>query len=136
MRGLIPSVLTAEECSSLASTVGYLTWQDDRLRPVLSLLSSCLPTASTADPSYVRVEMRREGHPWHCDKGNRGHMAWCDYSASILLTEDFTGGEFIFENGKDEYRHYRDLLYYSRAERHMVRSHHGNRRVLLMFLHG
>ena len=26
-------------------------------------------------------------------------MAWCDYSASILLTEDFTGGEFIFENG-------------------------------------
>ena len=135
MRRLIPDVLTAAQCASLAATTGYLAWQDDRLLPVLAHLSSCLPKAGYDPPSYVRVEQRSEGHGWHCDKGNNGHMDWCAYTASVLLSppEDYSGGTFKFEDGQ-EHHHYRDLLYYSSDERHMVERHRGNRMVLLMFM--
>tara|TARA_R110002110_G_scaffold57604_4_gene164479 strand:+ start:1694 stop:2113 length:420 start_codon:yes stop_codon:yes gene_type:complete len=137
VRLLLPKIISDEEAQSLRSTVGYLEWDDDRLSSILPLIrGSC--SAHLDDPAYVRVEEKKEGHPWHIDTGNNGHMAWCKFSARLLLNpeDDFSSGAFHFI---DDPLHpifgYRDLLIYDHVpeNEHRIAAHKGQRRVLLMF---
>ena len=86
--------------------------------------------------AYARVECKSDGHSWHVDTGDSGHMPWCRYSGSVLLSppDTFTGGTFRFRNPAAEYRHYLSLLTYSSDQEHCVEPHEGERRVLLIFL--
>ena len=78
--------------------------------------------------------IRPEGLPPHYDNGFKVdgvfkyHMKWCMYSASVLDTNDYDGGEFVFltdddevvaEYGKEE--HYKKILIFSIDNKHMVR---------------
>ena len=132
--------MTAKEASDLASEVGYLELTDPRLVGILANIASCWPI-SLEKPSYVRVEHKLEGHPWHTDKGTKGHMDWCQYSAGVLLTPitEFTGGGFYFRDTPDEPLFpYCDLITWDSAPEnaHSVAKHRGDRRALIMFFRG
>jgi hypothetical protein len=89
-------------------------------------------------PSYVRVEQKPGGHPWHLDTGTKNHMSWCKYTARVLLTpeDSFEGGGFYFRDDPNNALFgYRDLILFDQIppNEHFVASHSGDRRVLLMF---
>ena len=91
-----------------------------------------------ADPSYMRVECRKEGHDWHLDNGK--HMPWCGVSASILLTErpdDGVGGVLEFADFVPKQK-VGELWGWNQEEqnKHRVSRHDGWRVCLLMFLQG
>jgi hypothetical protein len=140
MRVIVPGVITAEEAASLASTVGYLDWGDDRLVGILERVREIAPV-SLCEGSYVRVEQRPDGCPWHQDTGTAGHMGWCRYTAGILLVSPsgFTGGGFYFCDEPDKpLFHYCDLLVWSGGDDnvHCVSRNSGERIALLMFFGG
>lgn len=133
-------VLGHAEAADLAADVGYLAFSDVRLGGLLRLVAD-RADVSLAAPSYVRVEARVEGHPWHRDTGTKGHMAWCEWSGSVLLTppSEFGGGEFYFRDRPDApLLHYRDMVLYDGAveNEHFVASNSGGRVALLMFFAG
>lgn len=140
-RHRVEGVLTAAEAFDLASEVGYLEFSDPRLAGVVARIEGFWPVSVEA-PSYVRVEQKLDGHPWHTDKGANGHMGWCLYSAGVLLTKpdvDFTGGGFYFQDDPDMPLHpYCDLITWdgSSDNAHSVAKHRGNRRSLIMFFGG
>ena len=141
MRHLVSGIISPIEAASLASEVRYLEFSDDRLAGILGSMSAVFPVSLEA-PSYVRVEHKLEGHPWHTDRGARGHMDWCLYSAGVLLTKpetDFTGGGFYFKNDPDTPLFpYCDLITWDSAPEnaHSVAKHRGDRRALIMFFGG
>lgn len=141
MRQCIEGALSSDEASNLASEVGYLEFSDVRLGGILGLIGAAFPVSLEA-PAYCRVEHKHSGHPWHTDKGANGHMGWCEYSATILLTppSEFTGGGIYFrDTGPDvPIFHYLDLWVWDAAAEnaHCVAAHKGNRRALIMFLGG
>ena len=70
-------------------------------------------------------------------------MAWCNYSASILLAkpEGFKGGAFVFDNTREEYKasHYLSAVIYSPGanndqQLHKGEPYTGDRAALLCFL--
>ena len=136
MREYIEGVITPEEASNLSNTVGYLDFTDARLGGVLDIIRG-FADVRLWKPSYVRVEENRLGHPWHIDQGNTGHMTWCDYSASVLLSHPskFDGGGFYFFGDEEPTYHYCDLLLYDShpSNKHCVKRNSGGRKVLLMF---
>ena len=133
----IPNVLTEDHARLLASTVGPRDLFEPAIRPLITSVLSVVSVGLNY-PAYCVVEQKPEGHGWHTDRGNNGHMPWCRYSASVLLTDpsSFTGG--LFHTGLPgvehaTYHHYLDMLIYSSNVVHMVDPHEGDRRALLMF---
>ncbi len=139
MREYVNEVLTPVECALLADTVGYLEFTDPRLVKVLAAVWS-VTEVDLREPSYVRVEARPGGHPWHMDTGSSAHMSWCRYGARILLDPDdsFSGGGFYFrDRPSDAIFGHGGLLIYSNdepANEHLVTRSRGARRVLLLFM--
>ena len=82
-------------------------------------------------------ECRKQGHPPHWDtgKGTGDHMPWCSYSASILKTNQFAGGNFNFLDDSnrvvevvDKDKHFGKALVFSVEHKHSVDPHtHGDR---------
>ena len=76
------------------------------------------------------------------DTGTKGHMAWCRYSARVLLDapDMFSGGGLYFRDEPDiAIFAYTDLVIYSNDDplnEHVVARSRGDRRVLLMFMGG
>lgn len=136
MREYVNGVITVNEARSFCRTVGYLDFSDIRLAGILGYIQG-FAGVSLSVPSYVRVEDRRQGHPWHTDRGNKGHMGWCDYSGTILLTDPktFDGGGLYFSGDEEPSFHYRDLVFYDSdvSNRHFVASNSGGRKALIMF---
>ena len=97
---------------------------------------SCMPHAVIVPQAYARIEDHAAGHDWHCDTGDSGHMPWCRWSGSVLLTppDQFTGGVFQFRNPTAAHLHYLAALIYRSDQEHRVTPHVGVRKVLLIFL--
>lgn len=137
MRWYFEGVLSPEGAEDLASDPKYLDFSHELVAPLVDLVRG-VADISTSSPSYCRVECRSAGHPWHIDTGTKGHMAWCSFSASLLLTppDRFSGGGFYFADAPDApVFHYLDLLIYDDdvKNRHCVTRSSGGRSVLLMF---
>lgn len=101
---------------------------------ITNLLIAQTKDAAITEDSYAIIETKSDGHDWHYDTGDGDHMLWCRYSASVLLTDNFSGGVFQFDKPFDEHKHYLSALIYSSDQLHRVTSHRGNRSVLLIFL--
>ena len=134
-RVVIPFVLEPSQCNALAGGIGYKTFDDPFVVPVVEAVKKYF-AVDLADPSYVRVECRREGHDWHSDNGK--HMPWCNVSASVLLsnrTQNDTGGVLEFADEVPA-QNPGDLWVWDAQEdnRHRVSAHNGWRICLLMFL--
>ena len=92
-------------------------------------------------------DARKDGRPPHYDYGYDRfgkpdyHMAWCVYSASVLLTRNYDGGEFVFlddENNEieviDKHKHFNHALVFDVSHKHKVNPHsNGERKVELFF---
>ena len=142
VRVVVPDVLDATQCGLLANDVGYRPWgalgfDNPLVSPVVGAVRDKFDVA-LEDPSFVRVECRKEGHDWHCDNGK--HMPWCGVSASILLAErpdDGVGG--VLEFADDVPAQEPGALWVwdqDKQNRHRVTPHNGWRICLLMFLQG
>ena len=90
--------------------------------------------------SYWRVQNTPDsGIWWHKDTGSAGHMSWCTYGVSLLLTDEF-GGRMKYRNGRvEEIVHGReklDMYIHSSEEEHMVEAPDPGktRTVLLLFI--
>jgi len=137
VRFVVPDVLSSSECSLLAEGVGYKDFNDPLVWPVIEAVKGKFDVALD-DPSYMRVECRKEGHDWHLDNGK--HMPWCGVSASILLTErpdDGVGGVLEFADFVPKQK-VGELWGWNQEEqnKHRVSRHDGWRVCLLMFLQG
>ena len=136
-RLVVPDALDATQCSLLAKEIGYKEFNDPLVEPVIDAVQGKF-TVTLDDPSYVRVECRKEGHDWHCDNGP--HMPWCAVSASVLLTErpaDAAGGILQFHDIVPDQKPGELWMWDNHSEnRHKVTSHDGWRICLLMFLQG
>ena len=136
-RVVVPDVLDATQCDLLAKELGYRGLDDPLVGPFIEAVRDKF-TVALEDPSYVRVECRKEGHDWHLDNGS--HMPWCGVSASVLLTErpaDAVGGILQFHDFVPDQKPGELWMWDTQAEnRHRVSSHDGWRVCLLMFLQG
>jgi hypothetical protein len=123
-------VLTAAEAAGLRC--GSLPLTNTLVERVTGLMTN----AAIVPQAYARVEDNRHGHPWHFDTGDGGHMPWCRWSASVLLSppDQFSGGEFQFRDPDQVAGEYLGALIYSSNEEHRVTPHDGVRKVLLIFL--
>ena len=90
--------------------------------------------------SYYRTESKPEGHGWHIDTGNKGHMKWCEVGVSLLLQDGDTGGELQYKESENsesiskvEKKVY-TLYAHTSNVYHMVTPHTGKRIALLMFI--
>lgn len=133
MRKLIKYALTESEAETIR-TVTMMQFDHPLVERMVNVIKNVAPDAAITPKSYARVESKADGHDWHTDQGDRGHMKWCAYSGSVLLTNDFVGGNLEFADGT-KHRHYLDLLIFSSDERHRVLPHgDGKRMALLIFL--
>jgi|TARA_R110000744_G_scaffold161677_4_gene278257 hypothetical protein len=133
MRKIIKNILTASEAESIQLSQ-QLNFDHPLVERIVSVMRNHAPAATITPMSYARVERKADGHDWHCDTGDTGHMMWCAFSASVLLTKDFVGGYFEFKDGA-RHRHYLDMLLFSSDEQHRVLPHGGGDRLaLLVFL--
>ena len=130
----IPDVISVADAERLCVYDKDVPWTDPIVSDLVEIIQTLFPRASTGGKAYCRVEADRKGKPWHVDTGTKGHMPWCCYSASVLITNPstFHGGEFHFE-GEPGILHYRTLVAFSTEHRHKVSANDGNRKVLLMF---
>ena len=135
VRLVVPDVLEPSQRAELAGAVGYRGFDDPLVRPVIGAVRDRFEV-DLGDPSYVRVECRKEGHDWHCDNGK--HMPWCAVSASVLLTSrpaDAVGGVLQFHDLVPDQRPGELWMWDTQDEiRHRVSAHDGWRICLLMFL--
>ena len=115
MRDCLPGVLSPEEAAALAGDVNYRDFDEPVIAGLVSLLRDRV-SIDTSSPSYVRVEDRPAGCPWHFDAGR--HMAWCSWSAGILLTppSGFSGGALHFRDVEPGIFHYCDMWFWSGDE--------------------
>lgn len=133
-KSLILNVIDGTTARSLAKRNGPIELFDPLIHPLVRLVQK-QHHVSTDRPSYATIEQKPEGHGWHTDTGNSGHMTWCVLTASVLLTppSSFSGGEFFYRDSESAHFHYRDMMIHTSDEEHCVRPHTGERKVLLMF---
>jgi len=92
------------------------------------------------EESYWRVQHTPErGIWWHKDTGSHGHMAWCTYGVSVLLTDENGGRMKYRKDGIEEVVEGRERLgmyIHSSEEEHMVEAPDSGktRSVLLFFI--
>ncbi len=150
MRVYVPDVITESEADYLRANLPHTRLVTDRWNdPVLTKITDKIKENAPIDTdgSYFIIEIRGEGHPPHYDGCKEdltpNHMAWCAYSASVLLTDPstFEGGTFRFydpDESRREGLHLSLTLYSSGAHNdpqlHSADPHtKGNRTILLMF---
>ena len=145
MRKLVKDVISSEEAALLLNDLrhDFSVKLSDNTPPlvqkVLDKLSEHIDF-QVHEESYWRVQNTPEaGIWWHKDTGSMGHMSWCTYGVSLLLTDEF-GGRMKYRNeGVEEIVHGReklDMYIHSSDEEHMVESPDSGkiRTVLLLFI--
>ena len=66
-------------------------------KTVLSVVNKIVEAVEgeLSEDSYFMLENSNKGTRWHVDTGTPApHMKWCKFGASILLNDDFEGGDF------------------------------------------
>ena len=136
-RSCIKDIITPGEAGYLAGMNGRVPLDLEPVSVVIDRMVSSFPGVHITPKSYARVEQKSDGHHWHVDTGDMGHMTWCRASASVGLSrpDEYRGGEFEFDNPYRQIAsHFCDAILYTSGEVHRVLPHTGNRRVLLVFL--
>ena len=149
MRELVKDVISLEEAKNLlevtASADSFHTnvrFADDTPPIVQKVLDSVskIVNFELHENSYWRVQPTPpNGIWWHVDTGNGGHMSWCSYGVSVLLTDEF-GGRMKYRKDRIEEvvegREKLDMYIHSSDEEHMVEPPDlgKTRTVLLLFI--
>ena len=139
MRLFLPNIITPEEADALASFQS--TKKDEAeehtvFKKIRGVIDSHIPT-DWSSPSYSRVE-KAVSHNWHVDtggeKGSKGHMSWCSYGCSVLLTNTKDAGYLEYRDGKKllPEEHYCGLAIHSSDVEHRT-SQDGGRITFISF---
>jgi hypothetical protein len=143
MRLIEPDFLDQEEIAYLLKTPRGLHKLKSSSNPVVDKVVERLRRHFNFEinsNSYWRIEEKPDGHEWHKDTGSNDHMLWCQVGVSIVLTNNFTGGETFYADDAGETnvvkqnRKIGDLCAHTSTEWHMVTPHQGRRTVFLMFI--
>ena len=141
MKTVLKSVITVEEAKLLPLTTTLLLESENAV--VQKILDKLKDSGfySMCEYSYCRIEHKPSGHGWHTDTGDRDHMMWCKFGATMLLPESthFEGGNLVYRNNNIveviKKQKPLDLYVHSSDVEHMVEPHtNGRRSVFLMFL--
>ncbi len=150
MRELVKDVISLEEADQLLK-MGIqnrenqntnIRFSEDTPAVVQKVLDevSKIVNFKLHENSYWRVQKTPEnGIWWHKDTGSKGHMSWCSYGVSVLLTDEF-GGRMKYRKDHTEEvvegREKLDMYIHSSDEEHMVESPDTGkiRTVLLLFI--
>jgi hypothetical protein len=145
MRKLYKNFINENEVNELLSDKSLFSFNNINLK-YNNVISKILHTIQDdfnfviKKESYYRLEKLGKGHGWHKDTGDTDQMTWCQIGVSLLLTDDFTGGDTWYadnenlENAIKIERQKYDLIVHDSNEWHKVDAHKGNRIVLLMFI--
>tara|TARA_R100001129_G_scaffold139823_1_gene101032 strand:- start:86 stop:502 length:417 start_codon:yes stop_codon:yes gene_type:complete len=137
MRALIKNSLSKEDAEEL-----MVCKPDTFSNPIIvKLLDKCKEyigeDIKPTKPSYIRVDSTKAGHNWHMDTGTNGHMKWCRYGMSTLLSAPTKGGTFKYKKPNAKYsqqEHYLNTVLHTSDQWHMVEPSDSKRTVLLMFI--
>ena len=138
MRVFIPNVITPDEAEALTALPKKKCYNSEH--PVVKKVRAVIDSKINTDwspPAYSRVE-RGKKHKWHVDtggaKGSTGHMSWCSYGCSVLLTDDKDAGFLEYRDGHKllPEEHYCGLAIHSSDVEHQV-SQGGPSRITLLF---
>lgn len=112
-------------------------------KTVLSVVNKIVEAVDgeLSEDSYFMLENSNKGTRWHVDTGTPApHMKWCKFGASILLNDDFEGGDFWYRNSdqpwikkKIERKKY-SLIAHSSDQEHKVMESTGDRFAFLLFI--
>ena len=148
-RWLLPDIITEEDSVTLLKEISFeqdSQFKHPLIRDIVQRIGEAINVKLGAEaPGYIRLENKDVGHKEHNDRGHRyerasGHMEWCDYGCSILLSEPhlFTGGNFLYTRDSPKLitasEHYLSAIVHTSDEFHRVKPHKGVRKVLLLFL--
>tara|TARA_Y100001973_G_C5175160_1_gene321461 strand:- start:933 stop:1361 length:429 start_codon:yes stop_codon:yes gene_type:complete len=141
MRVLIKNSLSKEDAEELMANRSDVTSDRFSNPIVVKLLDKCKEyigrDVNTNQPSYLRINSTTAGHNWHMDTGTNGHMTWCQYGMSTLLSPPKEGGIFKYKEPDIEYsqkEHYLNTILHTSDQWHMVEPSEEKRTVLLMFI--
>ena len=145
MRAHVKNVIEAKDASALleSSTLHANTKFSEDTPPIIQKVLdevSKVVDFKLYEESYWRVQPTPiNGIWWHIDTGNTGHMAWCSYGVSILLSDEFGGRMKYRVNGIEEVvsgRERFDMYIHSSEEEHMIEAPEQGktRTVLLLFI--
>ena len=103
MRIFLPNVITAEEAKILRGDLQLGTEASSEIvGEVKKVINRILHDINWKPPSYIRIEKGRK-HKWHVDTGgsygSKGHMQWCGFGCSLLLTDDEDAGYLEYRDG-------------------------------------
>ena len=163
MKGLkvfLPDIITSEEVEILKN-IDIDRDERDNDHPVILKIrniideviirNSLKPLAKGGNwnsPSYI-IKEKHGKHGWHYDTGVHyivdneavpvlatGHMTWCDFGCSILLTDNETAGYLEYRDGTKllPKKHYCGLAIHSSDVEHRVVDASSKRHTLLFFL--
>ena len=103
-RIFLPNIITPEEAKVLRDTPHLNTKESlEIIDEVKRVVDRTLYHINWKSPSIIRVEQKPNGHPWHVDTGgdygSKGHMMWCNWGGSLLLTDDEGAGHLEYRDG-------------------------------------
>jgi len=133
MKKVIKNVLNEEEAKFLIKN----PTDETILKKIKNIINDEIGPIDWERPSYTRVEHNGK-HLWHFDtgaKGNyaeKGHMEWCEYGCSILLTQGECG--FLEYRDGTKLNHFLDLAIHSSDEEHKITDYKGERITFLAFV--
>ena len=145
----LPNIITPEE-AELLKNINIDKNKRDNDHPLILKIRNVIDEAiknppkfwhgaNWDSPSYIRTE-RHGKHGWHVDTGGeygtKGHMEWCDFGCSILLTDDEKAGYLEYRNGNKllPKEHYCGLAIHSSDVEHRVVDATIERHTLLSFV--
>ena len=151
MRKRIESVITKEDADLLPPPrLRHIKLKTTKNPAILRALGAIfretgLRSKDLHAMSYAKVSHQPQGHAWHNDLGQNkpggsAHMSWCRVGASMLLTDDFTGGTFWYKDNWDStdltpaVRNKFDLILHDSNQIHSISPSKGNRVALLFFI--
>ena len=103
-RIFLPNVITPEEAKILREDRRLRTRETSEIiTEIKRVVDRTLYHINWKKPSIIRVEQKSSGHPWHVDTGgdygSEGHMMWCSWGCSLLLTDDEDAGYLEYRDG-------------------------------------
>ena len=151
MRKLLENIITQEDADLLPPPkmrhIKLKTTENPAILKVLAAIfrETGLRTKDLHAMSYAKVSHQPQGHAWHNDLGQNklggsAHMSWCRVGASMLLTDDFTGGTLWYKDAWNSTtqtavsRNKFDLVLHGSDQIHSVSPSKGNRVALLIFI--
>ena len=141
MKVHLPNVITPDEAKILREDIHLKSVASSEIiKEVKRVINRTLFHINWRPPSIIRVERGRpNGHKWHVDTGgdygSKGHMQWCSWGCSLLLTDDEDAGHLEYKDGTKllPKEHFCGLAIHSSDIEHKV-SKNKTRVALLLFL--